>query len=82
MDSRINTESSCIREDVVKSLMDAIEELPPDWRIVFQRQAIDGETFRSIAEETGISINTLLIRKHRAVQFLRHRLRSIRDLIN
>jgi DNA-directed RNA polymerase specialized sigma24 family protein len=38
-----------------------------------------GYSFREIAEQTGVSMNTLLSRKHYAVLHLRERLQSIYD---
>ena len=38
---------------------------------------IEGRSFKDLAAETGVSINTLLSRKHYAVLHLRERLREI-----
>jgi len=38
-----------------------------------------GYSFKEIAAETGVTVNTLLSRKHYAVLFLRERLRAIHE---
>jgi len=62
-------------------LMDEIEaalaELPASQRDVFVAHEIDGQSFAEIARSTGVSVNTLLSRKHYAVRHLRSRLREI-----
>jgi RNA polymerase sigma factor (sigma-70 family) len=57
----------------------AIEELPEDQREVFVAHELEGRSFREIAAETGVSVNTLLSRKRYAVLRLRERLKSIYD---
>jgi RNA polymerase sigma factor (sigma-70 family) len=57
----------------------ALEELPPAQREAFVAHAIEGRSFRELAGETGVSVNTLLSRKHYAVLFLRERLQAIYD---
>ena len=55
----------------------ALDELPPSQREVFLAHEIDGQSFAEIAADTGVSVNTLLSRKHYAVQRLRKRLRRV-----
>ncbi len=57
----------------------ALEELPEEQRFVFVAHELEGRTFRELASETGVSVNTLLSRKHYAVLHLRRRLQSIYD---
>ncbi len=57
----------------------AIDELPEEQREVFVAHALEGRTFREMAVETGVSVNTLLSRKRYAVLRLRGRLQSIYD---
>lgn len=59
----------------------AIEELPEEQRDVFLAHEINGRSFKDLAAETGLSINTLLSRKRYAVQHLRRRLRTIYEEI-
>ncbi|HKB80295.1 MAG TPA: RNA polymerase sigma factor [Thermoanaerobaculia bacterium] len=55
----------------------AIDELPPEQRDVFIAHEVYGKSFKEIAAESGVGINTLLSRKHYAVLHLRERLREI-----
>jgi len=80
--SGIDVERDVIRGAVMESLLESLEELPAPQREVFVEQAMEGRTFREIAERTGTSINTLLARKRYAVQFLRKRLADMRDIID
>ncbi|HEX7961365.1 MAG TPA: sigma factor-like helix-turn-helix DNA-binding protein, partial [Terriglobales bacterium] len=49
----------------------------PQQREVFVAHEIEGRSFKELAAETGVSINTLLSRKHYAVLHLRERLKEI-----
>ena len=60
----------------------ALGELPPSQRDVFLAHEIDGRSFAEISAETGVSINTLLSRKHYAVKRLRSRLQEIYEESN
>ncbi|HXI01931.1 MAG TPA: sigma-70 family RNA polymerase sigma factor [Candidatus Saccharimonadales bacterium] len=55
----------------------ALEELPVEQREVFVAHELEGRSFKEMAAETGLSVNTLLSRKRYAVLHLRERLRSI-----
>ena len=55
----------------------AIEELPEEQREVFVAHELEGRSFKQIASETGVSLNTLLSRKRYAVLHLRERLADI-----
>ena len=57
----------------------ALDELPNEQREVFVAHELEGRSFKELAEETGVSVNTLLSRKHYAVLHLRERLQSIYD---
>lgn len=59
----------------------ALEELPEEQRDVFIAHEIDGRSFKELAEETGVSVNTLLSRKRYAVLHLRERLKEINEEI-
>ena len=67
------------RTVLLEELEDALDELPREQREVFIAHEIDGRSFKELAAETGLSVNTLLSRKHYAVIFLRQRLRGIYD---
>lgn len=57
----------------------AIDELPDEQREVFLAHEFEGRSFREMAAETGVSVNTLLSRKRYAVRHLRERLQRIHD---
>lgn len=57
----------------------ALDELPREQRDVFVAHEIEGRSFKDMAAESGVSMNTLLARKRYAVLRLRERLRSIYD---
>ena len=57
----------------------ALDELPKEQRDVFVAHELVGRSFKEIAAETGVSVNTLLSRKRYAVLHLRERLQSIHD---
>ncbi|HEX4230093.1 MAG TPA: sigma-70 family RNA polymerase sigma factor [Bryobacteraceae bacterium] len=60
-----------------EELNGALEELPKEQRDVFIAHEIDGRSFKELAEDTGLSINTLLSRKRYAILHLRRRLQAI-----
>jgi RNA polymerase sigma factor (sigma-70 family) len=57
----------------------ALDELPEEQREVFIAHELEGRSFKEMAAETGLSVNTLLSRKRYAVLHLRERLQSIYD---
>jgi RNA polymerase sigma factor (sigma-70 family) len=64
---------------LLEELDDALDELPPQQREVFIAHEIEGRSFKELSAETGVSVNTLIGRKHRAVVHLRRRLQAIHD---
>jgi RNA polymerase sigma factor (sigma-70 family) len=57
----------------------ALDELPEEQRDAFVAHELEGRSFKEMAAESGVSVNTLLSRKRYAVSHLRERLRSIYD---
>src|SRR5438128_4675826 len=57
----------------------AVEELPEEQREVFIAHELEGRSFKQMAAETGVNVNTLLSRKRYAVRHLRQRLQDIYD---
>ena len=57
----------------------AVDELPEEQRTVFVAHELEGRSFKQMAADTGVSMNTLLSRKRYAVLHLRERLQSIYD---
>ena len=70
-------EAAYARTILLEELDAAIDDLPADQREVFVAHEIEGKSFKELAAETGVGVNTLLSRKHHAVLYLRRRLRSI-----
>jgi len=67
------------RNVLLSELELAFDELPDEQREVFVAHELEGRTFKEMAAETGVSVNTLLSRKRYAVRHLRERLQSIYD---
>jgi RNA polymerase sigma factor (sigma-70 family) len=57
----------------------ALDELPEEQREVFIAHELEGRSFKEMAAESGVSINTLLSRKRYAILHLRERLQNIYD---
>ena len=55
----------------------ALDELPREQREVFVAHELQGRSFKELAAESGVPLNTLLTRKHYAVLHLRRRLQTI-----
>ncbi len=72
-------EAAYARGVLLEELDAALEELPEEQRFVFVAHELEGKSFRELASETGVSVNTLLSRKHYAVLHLRRRLQNIYD---
>ena len=70
-------EAAYARNLLLDALDEALDELPAAQRDVFIAHELMGRSFKEISAETGLSVNTLLSRKHYAVQHLRQRLQSI-----
>jgi RNA polymerase sigma factor (sigma-70 family) len=67
------------RRVLLEELDAALDELPEEQREVFIAHELEGRSFKELAAETGLSVNTLLSRKHYAVLHLRRRLQAIYD---
>jgi RNA polymerase sigma factor (sigma-70 family) len=70
-------EASYARSVLLEELDAALDELPEEQREVFLAHEFLGYSFKELAEQTGISVNTLLSRKRYAVLHLRERLQTI-----
>jgi RNA polymerase sigma factor (sigma-70 family) len=67
------------RKVLLDELEAAIGELPPEQREAFVMHELDGRSFKEMAAETGVNLNTLLSRKRYAVLRLRERLQHVYD---
>jgi RNA polymerase sigma factor (sigma-70 family) len=74
---RAGPEAQYARRLLVEELDAALDELPAEQREVFIAHELEGRSFRELAAQTGLNINTLLSRKRYAVRHLRNRLQQI-----
>ena len=72
-------EAEFARGVLLEALEEAVGELPVEQREVFIAHEVMGQSFKELAEESGVSVNTLLSRKRYAVLALRERLQGIYD---
>ena len=79
LDDSNNPETEYLRNLFWEALNAALDELPAAQREVFILNEIEGIPFKTIAEQSGETINTLLSRKRYAVLHLRERLQVLRD---
>jgi RNA polymerase sigma factor (sigma-70 family) len=70
-------EAAYARSVLSEELDDALDELPDEQREVFIAHELMGYSFKELALQSGIGVNTLLSRKHYAVLHLRQRLQAI-----
>lgn len=67
------------REVLLHELELALDELPPEQRHAFVAHELEGRSFKEMAAQSGVGVNTLLSRKRYAVRHLRERLQTIYD---
>jgi RNA polymerase sigma factor (sigma-70 family) len=70
-------EALYVRNVLLGELELALDELPDEQREIFVAHELEGRSFKELAAESGVNINTLLPRKRYAVLHLRERLQSI-----
>lgn len=75
-------EAAYARSVLLEELYAALAELPQEQRDVFIAHELDGLSFKELAVEKGVAVNTLLARKRYAVLHLRARLQTIYDEFN
>jgi len=73
-DGSINPEAFAIRSQEAGRLRDAIQRLPPQYRIVLVLRDMEGLTDEEVAEITGLRSGTVRVRLHRARLFVRKEL--------
>jgi RNA polymerase sigma factor (sigma-70 family) len=67
------------RSVLLDALQAALDELPDNQREVFVAHELEGRSFKELAAESGVSVNTLLARKRYAVLHLRAGLQAVYD---
>jgi RNA polymerase sigma-70 factor (ECF subfamily) len=73
-DGTINPEAFAIRSEEAARLREAIQKLPPQYRIVLVLRDMEGLTDDEVAEITGLRPGTVRVRLHRARLFVRKEL--------
>src|SRR5206468_1174608 len=73
-ESGINPERFAIRSEEAGLLREAIQKLPPHYRIVLVLRDMEGLTDEDVAEITGLRAGTVRVRLHRARLFVRKEL--------
>lgn len=68
-------------DEVSRKIKSAIQELPPQCQKVYSLSIYSGLKQSEIAEELGISVNTVKAQIHRAKHLLREKLYQFRDLL-
>src|SRR6516165_8471184 len=73
-DGRVNPESFAIRSEQASRLREAVQTLPPQYRMVLVLRDMEGLSDDEVAEITGIRPGTVRVRLHRARLFVRKEL--------
>jgi len=75
----VGPEAVYARHMLLDELEHALDELPVEQRDVFIGHELEGRSFKEMAADTGVSVNTLLSRKRYAALHLRERLQRAHD---
>lgn len=67
------------RSVLLTAFEQALAELPDEQRQVFVAHELEGRSFKEMAAQSAVAVNTLLARKRYAVLYLRARLQSVYD---
>ncbi len=70
----VNPEALAIRGEQARRLREAIQELPPGYRIVLVLRDMEGLTDEEVGDVTGLRAGTLRVRLHRARLYVRQKL--------
>jgi RNA polymerase sigma factor (sigma-70 family) len=70
-------EAAYLRSALIDELDAALDELPEEQRDVFIAHELMGYSFKELATQTGVGVNTLLSRKRYAMLQLRERLQTV-----
>ena len=73
-DGSVNPEAFAIRSEEAGRLREAIQKLPPRYRMVLVLRDMEGLTDEEVAEITGLRSGTVRVRLHRARLFVRKEL--------
>lgn len=70
-----------LEKELEQEIRKAIDEMPEESRIVFKKSRFELKKNEEIAQELGISVNTVKYHIKRALSFLRERLRGYLPLL-
>ena len=77
IDEKKDPELVAINSDLSSVLINALDKIPIEQRIIVELKNIEGRSHKEIAEYLGISVTAAKVRLHRAHQKLRHILEEI-----
>jgi RNA polymerase sigma-70 factor (ECF subfamily) len=67
-------ETELVRKETAKRLRDAVQKLPPEYRLILVLHDMEEISDEDIAEITGLQLGTIRVRLHRARLFVRKEL--------
>lgn len=82
MDESENPEMRLFKDIFWKTLMQALEELPDNQRLVFIQNEIEEKTLQEIADEQNENLKTIISRKGYAMKHIRKKLQYLYDELN
>jgi len=77
IDEKRDPELVAINSDLSSTLIDALDKIPLDQRIIVELKNIEGRSHKEIADFLGISVTAAKVRLHRAHQRLRDILEDV-----
>ena len=60
--------------ELLQRVYEVIEELPEQARLVFKRCVLEGKKYKDVAEEMGVSVNTINTQMTRSYKYIRKRM--------
>ena len=70
-------EEARLKDIFWEELESALAVLPAAQREVFEKTELESYSFKALSADTGLPVQTLLSRKHKAVRYLRERLSAL-----
>lgn len=74
LDAGNDPETEFFRKEIWNSIQEALAEMPHKQSSVFIAHELDKQSLQQIANQEGVSIKTIISRKHYAVSYLRKKL--------
>ena len=73
-DPQVTPETALLRRENANHLREAVQKLPPDYRLILVLHDMEALADQEIAEITGLRLGTIRVRLHRARLFVRNEL--------